>query len=79
MAFVGSFGGFVVVLAMVCSVLLAPSLALTMVNVILGIMVDLVDWLFAMTTDRWFRLTMASGFAFGDGDASCCGRLLCLI
>ena len=44
----------VVVLAMVCLVFLAPSLALTMVNVILGIMVDLVDWLFAMTTDRWF-------------------------
>ena len=66
MAFVGSFGGFVVVmLAMVCSVLLAPSLALTKFKVILGIRDDLIDWLFVMATNCWFCSMMAGGFALG--------------
>ena len=70
-----SFGGFVVLLTMVCSVLLAPSLALTMFMLILGITGDQVGLLFALATDLWFRLTVAGGFAGGDGvNASFCGR-----
>ena len=74
MACFGSFGGFVVLLAMVCSVLLAPSLALTLFMLILGITGDHVGLLFVLATDRRFRSTMAGGFASGDGvNASFCG------
>ena len=50
------------------------SLASTVFMLIVGIRVDLVGELLALATDRWFRSTMAGGFASGDSvNASFCG------